>query len=336
MCQNTNMSASQFMKLPSLQPSSEQNALPPLRSLAAGLFPTRLMSENSLSMQHNSSAFLDSYSLSRGSLSPPMSQGLESIGRRSLPSLPTFSFGDVRNNSLTSTSSRASSLSGDDVESTPSVPNSPGSIHAPGSISSLRGKRRQRSGPSCDACRVRKVKCDAEIIISDYQDLSIDEKLMFDKNTQDNQTFQLSNGFTILKTLVNIKSSRDEKYIKYRSCTACNNRTLKCCFSKGFTRNDIVKYNKFKSESSDEECSVAKRAKTAQTTPPPSTNFDSSSSSLSPKSTLTAPSSVTPPLLPARRSSCLNCRSKKIKCARLEDSERCTHCDKKDLCCSFE
>ncbi|ODV62192.1 Zn(II)2Cys6 transcription factor domain-containing protein ASCRUDRAFT_74632 [Ascoidea rubescens DSM 1968] len=168
-------------------------------------------------------------------------------------------------------------------------------------------KKRQRVGPSCDLCRSRKVKCDAEIIVirnlnptsnqkntkiksdnsetenNEYQviknfnlkDYNLTEKelqMIYDKyNTAKKEQFHLTssisgmitpnasqtssprlnglgnglgndaeydeyNGYLYIKT--------QTKLIRFKPCNACTARSVKCCFSRGFTREDMVNNNK--------------------------------------------------------------------------------------------
>ncbi|GMM38095.1 Sut2 protein [Saccharomycopsis crataegensis] len=134
-------------------------------------------------------------------------------------------------------------------------------------------KRRQRSGPSCDSCRVRKVKCDAEIIIlkefdhcsakypkSTYHPSSIEVLNDFHPKDYGLSNDQLqaiyqeyyqsynsgknnSQSPKIVKKEVSIHRfvKTPTKLIRFRPCSACNLRDGQCHFSKGFTRADISK-----------------------------------------------------------------------------------------------
>lgn len=121
-------------------------------------------------------------------------------------------------------------------------------------------KRRQRTGPSCDSCRVRKVKCDAEIVILkdlknsgsispngyrvierfEPKDYSLTEKAL-------EQIYrEFYGGAPDAETSSHMFIKTATKLIRFKSCTACKMRNGKCHFSKGFTRADIMKFNRFK------------------------------------------------------------------------------------------
>lgn len=156
-------------------------------------------------------------------------------------------------------------------------------------------KRRQRLGPSCDNCRVRKVKCNAEIIV-----------LSNDYNTYDLKQFNLSpeQHDDLLKSLpvyLNDDHSWEllvsvDKLIKFKPCKSCHGKKLDCKFSKGFTKEDILinkKNLKFK---------IDKNKKVVDN---------------------------------SRKSSCFNCRKRKIKCSINSHNDKCDNCFKRNSQCNF-
>lgn len=149
-------------------------------------------------------------------------------------------------------------------------------------------KRRQRLGPSCDSCRSRKVKCNAEITI--LANTNIND---FSLSSQENES--LLAGDLIKVDNFNLIISND-KLIKFISCKSCTNKEIDCKFSKGFTKEDILqnkKSLKFKN--------VPKIGKNDLT----------------------------------RKSSCFNCRKRKIKCSINEELGKCDSCFKRNSQCNF-
>ncbi|EMG46487.1 putative fungal zinc cluster transcription factor [Candida maltosa Xu316] len=107
----------------------------------------------------------------------------------------------------------------------------------------IQQKRRQRLGPSCDSCRLRKVKCDAEIIILTEYDYI--KSLVSATDLNNLITGKVSSlpivegGYTLLY--------QNEKFIKFKSCQNCYNKlNVDCCFKNGYTKEDIM-FNKKKS-----------------------------------------------------------------------------------------
>lgn len=144
--------------------------------------------------------------------------------------------------------------------------------------------KRQRIGPSCDGCRLKKIKCDARIEIL-LQDESIvplvSDKLhhiftkeetlenldtmfknvdmpkeLYEENTSDEDGDAWEKTPTLIKHI--------DKIIMFKPCTSCrkrrssqgnhnqdeectNNRNAGCIFSKGFTRADINVFSKISS-----------------------------------------------------------------------------------------
>lgn len=142
-------------------------------------------------------------------------------------------------------------------------------------------KRRQRSGPSCDSCRARKVKCNAEIII-----LSNSSQTFNYSDYPAETHTKLNQGGTVKIDDFLLVISND-KLIKFKSCKSCNNKHLECNFSKGFTKEDILINRKITTK-------VEKK-------------------------------------VGDRKSSCLSCRRRKIRCAMI--GNKCENCMKKGSIC---
>lgn len=171
-------------------------------------------------------------------------------------------------------------------------------------------KRRQRLGPSCDSCRARKVKCNAEVVLLSR---SIDEEEAEEMAGLDEaarskllggEAVSLGDGFSLVVS--------NGKLVKFRPCSSCSTRELDCCFSKGFTKEDIMH---------------SKRS-----------SLLSAVGSISVNSSPKAPAKIKKRLevaASARKSSCAACRKRKVKCVMNVKLNKCVGCVKKDLECSF-
>ncbi|KAK6463800.1 hypothetical protein DFJ63DRAFT_335315 [Scheffersomyces coipomensis] len=113
-------------------------------------------------------------------------------------------------------------------------------------------KRRQRLGPSCDSCRLRKVKCNAEIIIlaKSMEDIN-QNQLIYQYNLSSVELERLLNQSQVITKVDQVDNNEEihllisnSKLIKYKFCNSCNSKGLNCCFSKGFTKEDIMVNNK--------------------------------------------------------------------------------------------
>lgn len=221
--------------------------------------------------------------------------------------------------------------------------------------------KRQRSGPSCDCCRSRKIKCDSEIFI--MAQLAADDVAA---GSEPNSYIahcefvgvSSASGYQYYKIFKEGDHSLNNKlasfsYLQFKPCTACTTKNLKCCFSKGFTRNDIIRFNKHERQANAEG-----PLPTPSISSPPSTQGDvkeeeSSENGLpTPSPTplaaqldeteITVTTAFVPPKSDMDRSksnkktSCKTCRSKKIKCVKMEGSSVCVHCIKKSQGCVFE
>lgn len=125
---------------------------------------------------------------------------------------------------------------------------------ASSSSSSTTNKRRQRLGPSCDSCRARKVKCNAEIAILSPSTTSLASTYNLTSQQLDtlSTTHKLCMGnFQLLYV--------NEKYIQFKPCNSCVGKKIDCRFSNGFTKEDILS-NKKKLKKSSSAGKVTKEA----------------------------------------------------------------------------
>ncbi|PSK39307.1 hypothetical protein C7M61_001915 [Candidozyma pseudohaemuli] len=171
-------------------------------------------------------------------------------------------------------------------------------------------KRRQRLGPSCDSCRARKVKCNAEVVLlsRNVDEEEAEEMTGLDETARSKllsgDAIPLGESFSLVVS--------NGKLVKFRPCSSCATRELECCFSKGFTKEDIVH---------------SKRS-----------SLLSAVGSVSVLSSPKAPSKIKKRLevaASARKSSCAACRKRKVKCVMNVKLNKCVGCVKKDSECSF-
>lgn len=126
--------------------------------------------------------------------------------------------------------------------------------------SSNSSSKRQRVGPSCDSCRLKKIKCDAhmEIILQDARVLSQISDRLHQVITKD-QVLQMDLKVDLSTIPVDsVLVKHIDKIVMFKPCTSCNKRRASldgsqgpldgkngnvtgggCVFSKGFTRADI-------------------------------------------------------------------------------------------------
>lgn len=208
--------------------------------------------------------------------------------------------------------------------STPHVSPSTASLAANLSANDSPKKRRQRLGPSCDNCRARKVKCNAEVIMlsrhfgPNHKSLSHNQSdPNDDSHIEEYASLLPEQQLTVMAgslvgagdyTLVLSKG----KLIKFKACLSCAAKGLGCCFSKGFTKEDIV-YSK---RSGPEAVPVVVERKAAPVKVVKKRTIESSGST--------------------RKSSCTACRKRKVKCVVHTGLNKCICCMKKDNNCSFE
>ncbi|GAV27753.1 hypothetical protein PMKS-001221 [Pichia membranifaciens] len=163
--------------------------------------------------------------------------------------------------------------------------------------------KRQRSGPSCDCCRSRKIKCDSEIfILSALDTINLAENVKPKSINShiahcDFISINPKSGYQYYKIIKDEEHALNNKltsfnYLQFKPCSACMSKKLKCCFSKGFTRNDIIKFNKtekmngsstnlpFSSATPTADSSVLPSPSTSMPASPPSSSASTSSTSI--------------------------------------------------------
>lgn len=164
-------------------------------------------------------------------------------------------------------------------------------------------KRRQRLGPSCDNCRARKVKCDADVVLLSRFFTGAEPEYMQLTEEQQNAVLEGRvarglDGYMIVTS--------NNKLVKYRCCLSCAGKGLDCSFSKGFTKEDIGH----------------KRPETPRTAARASKRRAAGTGQFAVAQAL-------------RKSSCVACRKRKVKCV-MTRLNRCVGCVKKDTVCSLE
>lgn len=178
---------------------------------------------------------------------------------------------------------------------------------------SVAAKRRQRLGPSCDSCRSRKVKCNAEITVLSKDITSKDFEIF---NLE--QVSKLNNSETVIHDGLFYVVSNG-KLIRFRSCKSCKMKRLDCCFSSGFTKEDIIGKKVRKTKPSVPTLNVL------PITPP---TVPSSPERKQKKTQVTE-------LENSRKSSCVLCRKRKVKCVYNDEIQKCEGCNKKNTECFF-
>lgn len=188
-------------------------------------------------------------------------------------------------------------------------------------------RRRQRLGPSCDLCRSRKVKCNADIVVlskySGPEDVAVYS--LTAQNLDD-----LAAGQPVLVDPEYYLIVANTKLIKFKACESCCLKGLPCCFSKGFTKEDIMLNKKVGGAGA---ALVAAPKRRLETSPVPAPG----------KITKKRPASpvASRPVLPdahatnLRKSSCVSCRKRKVKCVFNQELNKCDGCAKKDHTCTF-
>lgn len=162
-------------------------------------------------------------------------------------------------------------------------------------------KRRQRLGPSCDLCRARKVKCNAEVIMLSRL-YTEEDTAALSSDARD----QLAAGQPVSVGGYSLVLSNG-KLVKFKPCLSCAGKGLGCCFSKGFTKEDIVH-----SKRSGSEVAVVEKKPVAAKVVKKRVEVGT------------------------RKSSCVACRKRKVKCVMNTRANKCVGCVKKDSMCSFE
>lgn len=183
-------------------------------------------------------------------------------------------------------------------------------------------KRRQRLGPSCDNCRARKVKCNAEVVMlsrhfnGDASD-NTDDIPEYTTLSSEQQQAVVAGTLVVVADDYNLVLS-NSKLIKFKACLSCAGKALGCCFSKGFTKEDIV-HSKRLGPSDPVAVAVVERKSS------PVKVVKKRSVDLSGAATAGT-----------RKSSCAGCRKRKVKCVMHSRLNKCIGCIKKECACSFE
>ncbi|QEU58873.1 Sut1/Sut2 [Kluyveromyces lactis] len=212
------------------------------------------------------------------SLAPPVAfkkRGRKNLRKNSMRMSSNTSFtlsSAVSSNTTSSTTSRSSSRSKSPLSRAQSVSNSPSSVEEDAGVTrgfnddqllaSISGAKvitsskckRQRTGPSCDVCRSKKIKCDATVLV-----ISQDPSLLFNCKEDESLHCPLSidtcrpDILTKIPTEVRkqLAEHKDmslvrhvDKLIAFSSCSSCQKKKDRdCSFSKGFTRNDIAVFS---------------------------------------------------------------------------------------------
>ena len=224
--------------------------------------------------------------------------------------------------------------------------------------------KRQRSGPSCDCCRSRKIKCDSEIFIlstlsnipsssNNSTTTTVDEKHNSHIAHCKYISTDLLSNYQYYKIIKDEEHSLNNKltsfnYLQFKPCSACLSKNLNCSFSKGFTRNDIVKFNK-----SEKFPTILNNRIDDHSLPTPSPSIQSPIDSdididendqklnkLKQQEHVKDETIENEPLIKERKSSkktsCKTCRFKKIKCVKINNNDFCQYCQKKNIVCLFE
>lgn len=224
------------------------------------------------------------------------------------------------------------SLSGIDVELLPS----PKSVH----LDHISGcekihlkhsgeelKRRQRQGPSCDSCRVRKVKCDAlvEVVEEDAQNVSDD--ILRTKYGLSRSQVQGSGSSTSLvegRGVQYIYSSG--KVIRLNLCKSCLAKHQVCCFSKGFFKEDLVKG--IRKSGDKQRARSVKRGHLKLYGDSDSSAEEFHAASLAGLTHFAISNA-------SRKTSCKCCRQRKVRCVISDNAHVCAGCIKRNHACEF-
>lgn len=176
----------------------------------------------------------------------------------------------------------------------------------PATPSAEEKKRRQRMGPLCDSCRARKVKCNADVVMLTWHDeklSAIAEYTLLPAREQQ----QVAAGELVQVAGDYVMVLLNHKLVKFKPCMLCASKGLACCFSKGFTKEDIVQTRRVSGLEALEEARPRSKKRAG------------------------LPCERSSP----RKSSCGACRRRKVKC-QTTLAGRCVGCVKKGILCSFE
>lgn len=180
-------------------------------------------------------------------------------------------------------------------------------------------KRRQRWGPSCDNCRFRKVKCNAEVIMLSRNFVGAEDveelRLLLPHQREQvlaGESVQIPSNFVLVLS--------KNKLIKFKPCLSCATKGLACCFSKGFTKEDIIHSKRSESGADAVQVEAAPAVTVSSGVKRPrETTQDAEPSAKS----------------NCRKSSCSACRKRKVKCEMKNSQDKCLGCAKKNVICSL-
>lgn len=207
-------------------------------------------------------------------------------------------------------------------------------------------QRRQRLGPLCDSCRARKVKCDADVVIIAKLPADAGALAEFDLSPADHQAVLL--GAAVAVGDDNSLVLSHGKLIKFKVCKLCHVKGLSCCFSKGFTKEDIMMNNKRRDDGVPAALALLVATVGAKKLRPAKIAKKRAPTSLVTIALLTlalmAADSVPLVLAPApalvlpltRKLLCFSCRKRKVKCAFNLAVLKCENCFKKGAECVFD
>lgn len=188
-------------------------------------------------------------------------------------------------------------------------------------------KRRQRLGPSCDSCRLRKVKCDADIMVLAKTPQEMNFAHFKVSSTQINNLF--NNNTPIKLEDDSFVLLANDKVIKFAPCKSCSSKGLPCAFSKGFTKEDII----INSKKSDVGPSASRPAVAKVTKP---RTLSESPVLAAANLALGAGGAGVAAGASSRKSSCSSCRRRKVKCVFNTSANKCDGCLKKSASCSYD
>ncbi|RKP32407.1 hypothetical protein METBISCDRAFT_21395 [Metschnikowia bicuspidata] len=205
-------------------------------------------------------------------------------------------------------------------------------------------KRRQRLGPSCDHCRARKVKCNADVVMLSrfFDPAELGAQLKDEYFLTAEQKVQLSSGAEVHITHNHVLVVSNQKLIRFLPCSSCRTKSFTCCFSKGFTKEDVIHSKKRETShgsAGDKTQNINRVAKKLSFPAPTNMRVAGGEMRLPVLMANASFSEVT--FSPSgagiiRKSSCTVCRKRKIKCVLSSHLTKCMGCIKKDCLCSFE
>ncbi|CUM68348.1 uncharacterized protein PRCAT00006070001 [Priceomyces carsonii] len=174
----------------------------------------------------------------------------------------------------------------------------------------VQSKRRQRLGPSCDACRSRKVKCTAEVTVV-ARSLQLEQQTIegitddhLKRLVWNKETVELDDGAQLVIA--------NDKIIKFKGCKSCRAKGLECHFSKGYTKEDMMGHKKICAPVAKVVAPDLKQNKVSKKKHTGTTGSNS------------------------RKSSCVACRRRKVRCSFNKLLNKCEGCYKKNYDCEYD